>query len=284
MVRERIADDIYIFTSRLYAQVTAGAILTKDGVVLIDTLFFPEETKAIKKFLEERLNLPVRYLINTHYHADHTQGSYLFPEARVISHASCRQLLDTIGREGLEQAQQNMPELAEVFIVLPDLFFSDGALSLTVGGKTIQLIYMPGHSEDTIGVLVENNQILFAADNMMPVPTFFDGSYTDLVNSLNLILELAPESIVQGHGEVILRGEVEAVVQSNLDYLTVIHEAVSDIITSGKPVSALQKIDIESCGKSRIPLNGLVSDLHYANLEHLYNSLTTGAVLTAPAS
>ena len=55
MVRERIADDIYVFTSRLYAQVTAGAIITKEGVILIDTLYFPEETWAIKEFLEDRL-------------------------------------------------------------------------------------------------------------------------------------------------------------------------------------------------------------------------------------
>ncbi|MCZ7669582.1 MAG: hypothetical protein M5U34_21600 [Chloroflexi bacterium] len=50
MVRERIADDIYVFTSKLYAQVTAGAVLTKEGVVLIDTLYYPEESKAIRDF------------------------------------------------------------------------------------------------------------------------------------------------------------------------------------------------------------------------------------------
>ena len=105
MVRERIADDIYVFTSQSYAQVTAGAILTKDGVILIDTLYFPEETKAIKEFLEERQGLKIRYVINTHYHADHTQGTYLFPEAQIVSHAMCRQLLDSSGRSGLADAQ-----------------------------------------------------------------------------------------------------------------------------------------------------------------------------------
>ena len=114
MVRERIADDIYVFTSQQYAQVTAGAILTKDGVILIDTLYFPEETKAIKEFLEERQGLKIRYVINTHYHADHTQGTYLFPEAQIVSHAMCRQLLDSLGRKGLSDAQAQMSELEEV--------------------------------------------------------------------------------------------------------------------------------------------------------------------------
>ena len=110
MIRERIADDIYVFTSNRYAQVTAGAVLTKDGVVLIDTLFYPDESRAIRDFLQDRLGQRVRYVINTHYHADHTTGTCLYPQATVISHALCRDLLDDIGRSGLEQMKQQYPE------------------------------------------------------------------------------------------------------------------------------------------------------------------------------
>ena len=273
MVRERIADDIYVFTSRLYAQVTAGAIITKEGVILIDTLYFPEETWAIKEFLEDRLGHKIRYVINTHYHADHTQGSCLFPKARIISHAMCRNLLNTVGREGLAEAQSSSPELENVRIILPDLFFDQGEMALNFGGKNLRLMHMPGHSPDLIGVFITNNRILFASDNMMPVPTIFDGSYDDLTNSLNAMLALKPDTVVQGHGEVILRGEVEAVIQSNLDYLTTIKGKVNETIASGKPESSLDAIDIESCGKSRIPLNGLVTDLHLANLRKLYGEL-----------
>lgn len=273
MVRERIADDIYVFTSQLYAQVTAGAILTKDGVILIDTLYFPEETKAIKEFLEERQGLKIRYVINTHYHADHSQGTYLFPEAQIVSHALCRQLLDSAGRAGLAEAQAQMPELEEVEIILPELVFKEGVLNLYLGGKTLQLFHMPGHSLDLVGVYVTNNQILFASDNCMPVPTIFDGSHKALTASLKRMVELEPDTIVQGHGEVILRGEVNAVIQDDLDYLARIHDKVSKVLNKNQPIEALDKIGIESCGKSRIPLNGLVSDLHRANLYRLYEEL-----------
>lgn len=273
MVRERIADDIYVFTSQLYAQVTAGAILTKDGVILIDTLYYPEETKAIKEFLENRLGLKIRYVINTHYHADHTQGTYLFPEAKTVSYALCRQLLDSVGRVGLAEAQAQMPEFAEVQIILPEMVFSEGVLNLYLGGKTVQLHHMPGHCMDVAGVFVTNNRILFASDNSMPVPTFFDGNYQALVQSMHKMLELEPDTIVQGHGEVILRGEVQSIVQGDLDYLVKIKEMVSEVIEKGQPIETLDTIDIESCGKSRIPLNGLVSDLHHANLYRLYDEL-----------
>jgi cyclase len=273
MIRERIADDIYVFTSKQYAQVTAGAIITKEGVVLVDTLYYPEETLAIKEFLEERLGHTVKYVINTHYHADHSQGTYLFPHAQVISHRLCRELLDTVGREGLVDAQSQLPDLADVQIVLPDLVYEDGVMNLYVGGKTLSLHHFPGHSPDITAVYVTNDHILFAADNAMPVPTFFDGSYADLVKSLHAILKLEPDTVVRGHGEVILRGEVQAVIEHDLAYLTAVKTAVTQILERGKSTDALAKIDIEACGKSRIPLNGLVVDLHRANLNRLYKEL-----------
>jgi hypothetical protein len=115
---------------------------------------------------------------------------------------------------------------------------------------------------------------MFASDNMMPVPTIFDGSYSDLVHTLESIRELSLDSIVQGHGEVILRGEVQDLIDSDLAYLSKIKAAVEDIVEEGEPVAILEKVTIESCGKSRIPLNGFVADLHQANLRQLYQEMS----------
>lgn len=274
MVRERIADDIYVFTSSLYAQVTAGAIMTKEGVVLIDTLFFPEETKEIRDFLEGRLGLTIKYVINTHYHADHTQGTYLFPHAQVVSHRLCRELLDTVGREGLVEAQTQLPELEEVEIMLPDVVFDAGVMNLYIGGKTVQLHHFPGHSRDISAVFVVDERILFASDNAMPLPTIIDGGYEDLVTSMRAMLALNPDTVVRGHGEVMLRGEVVAEIEDDLRYLQEIKTAVMQVIEKGQSPDVLDNSSIEDFGKSRIPLNGLVVDLHRANLHLLYKELT----------
>jgi hypothetical protein len=133
MHRERISDDVYVFTSGLYAQVTASAIVTNDGVVVIDTLPFPNETRQVIEYIERRA--PVKYVIYTHYHADHTYGGYLFRNAQFIAHELCRELLITRGEAGLKLARAQNPSLADVQLRLPDIVFT-GEMTLRLGGKT----------------------------------------------------------------------------------------------------------------------------------------------------
>lgn len=274
MQRERVAEDIYIFTSELYARVTAGAVVTSAGAILIDTLPFPQETEEIKTFVEGRLQVPIRYVVQTHYHADHTNGTCFFPNATVVGHALCRKLLDTVGRLALEESQANVPELADLYVVLPDVVFDDGCLNLHLGKKTVKLIHSPGHSQDSVMVLVPEDRVLFAADTMMPVPFMPDGNVEDMINSLKVIKSMPVDNVVQGHGEVILRGEIKAVADSDIRYLKTIQKRVAKVLEQGDGIEALDEIGIESCGKSRIPLNGLVVDLHLANLRKLYREMS----------
>jgi len=287
MQRERVADDIYIFTSEQYAQVTASVILTDRGAVLIDTLMFPDETRAIKAYIEGRLHYPIRYVINSHYHADHTYGTYLFPEALVISHALCFDLLNTRGRVGLEQAQQATSEFSDVRLVLPQYVFFNGILNVNFGNKTLQMWHTPGHSPDSIVCLAREDRILFAADTLMPVPHFVDGDYDVFIDTLNRMQAFnraqssAVESIVQGHGEIVLKGEIDDKITGDLAYLKAVKQFVELARGKSNPEAYLDTISIEQCGKSRLPLNGSVRDLHRANLHALYRQLKARTVNTS---
>jgi len=273
MLRERVSEDVYVFTSELYAQVTAGAVLSADGAVVIDTLPFPSETLEIVDFIQNKLSTPIKYVINTHYHADHTYGTCFFKRAEVIAHSKCRDLLHSVGRKGLTDAKMESPELERVEIVLPDLIFENGNMDLHLGKKTLTLIHSPGHSPDSISVLVNEDRILFAGDMVMPLPYFVDGNIDDMTRSLQVIPSMGLENIVQGHGEVILRGEIDEAIRSSLRYLDNVRKKVTRTAERGKRRDDLTDIDIESCGKSRIPLGGLVAKLHQGNVYALYDSL-----------
>lgn len=268
--RERVSDNVYVFQSELYAQVTAGVIVGSDWAVAIDTLSFPEETLEIRDFIEQELNVPVRYVINTHYHADHSWGNCYFPGALVISHELCRQFLEQRGIPSLEEARKQNSSFQKSKIVLPKMTFSEGQLNLKVDKKTLSLIPLPGHSSDGIGVLNVEDRILFASDVIMPIPYLVDGDIDEMINSMKQIRKMSLENIVQGHGEVILRGEVEDMIEDHLSYLSAIRKIVRQAGRRKFPADLLETIDVESCGKSRVLLGGLAEELHQRNLFALY--------------
>ena len=169
MQRERVSENIYWFQSETYAQVTAGVIAGPDWAVVVDTLM-PQETLAIRDFVEGKLNLSVRYVINTHHHADHCWGNSFFPNATVIGHQKCRQMLLDRTPEALEIASQENPLYKQLKIIPPQITFDKGAYTLQVGKKHLKCFSTPGHSIDGISVLVEEDRILFAGDAFMPLP------------------------------------------------------------------------------------------------------------------
>lgn len=273
MQRERISDNVYWFQSEVYAQVTAGAITGPQWAVLIDTLALPEETLALRSYIEEELTVPVRYIINTHYHADHSWGNCFFPGATILAHSQMRQIMVEKGQASLESARRHNASFRQVKLALPHLTFSNGTLTLRVGKKNLILMHSPGHSPDGISVLVEEDRVLFAGDAFLPVPYFVDGNIDQLTNTIKNIGKMGLENIVQGHGDIILRGEIEDSVKENLAYLANLRKAVKAAVRKRNPVEALAQIDIESCGKSRILLGGLAEDLHRRNVRFLYKQI-----------
>ena len=271
MHQERVSTDVHIFTSELYAQVTAGLIVTPEGCILIDTLPFPVETADILRATAQSCAKGIKHIIFTHHHADHTYGAYLLPQAEIVSYAQTRDLLIERAIPTLERDKAQTPELADVQIMLPGVVFSEGELVLHLGGKTIRLIHSPGHTPDSIVAYVEEDKVLFAADTVMPIPVIVDGDLEDMIESLQKLHALQVENMVQGHGEVILRGEVPLAIDRSIKYLRTIEKLVKKTIARGQPRASLQEMNIEDCGLSRIPLNGLVQQLHIANLLTLYD-------------
>lgn len=271
--RERVSDNVFSFQSDVYAQVNAGAVIGPNWAVVIDTLAMPEETLAIRDFIEQELSVPVRYVINTHYHADHAWGTYFFPGSTVIGHTLCRRWLAERGVESLESTRKQSQVFRNVKIVLPHITFDNGELNLRVGKKNLTLIPLPGHSADNVAVLVEEDRVLFSGDTCMPLPYIVDGNIDDLVASLKKVSKLGLENIIQGHGDIILRGEIDGYIKENLNYLSQIRKAVRKANRRKYPMDILEEVTIESCGKSRVLIGGLSEQLHRRNLIALYKQL-----------
>jgi len=271
--RERIADSVYSFQSDIYAQVMAGAVIGTEWAVVIDTLALPEETRAIRDFIEQEINLPIRYVINTHSHADHAWGNYFFPDAVILAHNLCRENLDTRGRRSLEQIRSSNPTFKSARIVLPNMTFDGGEIQLQAGKKSLRIMPLPGPSPDNIGVLVEEDRVLFAGDAVMPLPYIVGGDIDQTIDTLKNITRMGLENIVQGHGDIVLRGEIELFARDNIAYLNNIRKVVRRSSRRKFPREILDNSNVEDCGKSRVLIGGLAQELHHNNLIALFQQI-----------
>jgi glyoxylase-like metal-dependent hydrolase (beta-lactamase superfamily II) len=280
MRRERISENIHSFISDEYAEVTASVILADGDTILVDTLPFPHETRQIRQFLAEAGRDGVTYVVNTHHHSDHVYGNWLFPEATVISHRDCRRALERDGADGLTRARLTTPALAEVRLRLPDVTFSE-EMALHCADMTLELLCLPGHTPDSCGVYVVEERILLAGDTVTTVPLVAWGDVDDLVASLRSLKELPIDAIVQGHGEVILRGEVQTKLDAGIRYLEDISQSVRQKVQQGSPEEDLEDIGLGSyVEEPMIVLQGLGCELHRMNLLKLYRSLKAEATQT----
>jgi cyclase len=179
----------------------------------------------------------------------------------------------TKSKSALAEAGEVNPLFKEIEIVPPQITFSSGEIYLRVGKKQICIFPTPGHSEDGISVLIEDDRILFTGDAFMPIPFVVGGDFDVLLDTLKTIGSMSLENIIQGHGDIILRGEIEEAVKINTNYLHFIHKLAKTAMRRRSPIEFLQAQNVEAGGKSRVLLGGLAQDLHQRNLFSLYREM-----------
>ena len=194
-----------------------GYVVTRDGVVVIDTPQLP--THAVRMRRDAERHGPIRYLINTEHHIDHIFGNYFFRGAGlVVAHEEVyRQfmvvtpLINPYAYAG-EAIPTDDPDGASLF---PDeeTYFKDpnkptvtftGDLTLRVGDHTFHLLSTPGHTQGQIAVYIPEERVAFVGD------TIFNGCQTWIyeadpdawLKALKRIGSLEIDYIVPGHGPV----------------------------------------------------------------------------------
>jgi hypothetical protein len=108
----------------------------------------------------------------------------------------------------------------------------------------------------------------------MPLPYVVDGNIDENMAAIKHMGKMGLENIVQGHGDIILRGEIDAAVKENLNYLGAIKRSVRAISKRKNAADLLDEINIEDCGKSRVYLGGLAQTLHERNLRALLQQMS----------
>jgi len=231
----KVAGNVYVLTG---SGGNIGATVGEDGIAIVDDQFAPLAPK-IQAALRALSPAPVRFVINTHWHFDHTGGNAQFAEtAAILAHANVRKRLLSGGKTvGMEIPPA--PHKA-----LPVVTFEQG-LSLWWNGEEIRAIHPGlGHTDgDTVLWFMKSNVVHMGDDYFATGYPFVDlasgGSVVKLVESIDVILGQIPQDakVIPGHGPV-------SDVAGLRKYRAMIDGAVGAVRkarASGKTVEQMQK-------------------------------------------
>jgi cyclase len=152
---------------------------------------------------------PVRTLVNTHHHGDHTHGNYLFGDATIVAHERCRAEILAEGPPGTSKLVNSGTwtdvEWGEIATAPPFLTFTD-RVNLYVDDLKCEVIHVgtPAHSTNDSIVWIPERRVLFAGDLLFNggTPFLLAGSVTGALVAVPALRDLGAETIVPGHGPV----------------------------------------------------------------------------------
>ncbi len=211
----RIADGVYSYVDAKNPSpatsfgANAGIIIGKDGVVVVDTLTSAKEAQRFIKDIRSITDKPIKYVVNTHHHLDHSLGNSEFVKlgAVVIAQENSRREAQKDADTIIKRAQNygfTAEALEGTTVVLPTLTFTD-KMSIELGDRTVELIYPgPSHTNGSSVVLIPDVKVLFAGDALFTNfhPNMRDADVDSWIKTLDKISALDIQKIIPGHGPV----------------------------------------------------------------------------------
>jgi glyoxylase-like metal-dependent hydrolase (beta-lactamase superfamily II) len=187
-------------------------VLGDGEALVVDTRSGPGEAGELLADLRGLTRLPCRQVVNTHAHFDHCFGNATLRPAAIWGHHRCVEGLRARGEEQRQAAMRSLPklggELAAARIDPPDRAVADAGAALLVGGRPVELRFCGrGHTDNDLVVLVPDAGVAFAGDLVEEgaPPSYGDAFPLAWPATVGRLLDLAPATVVPGHGDVVGR-------------------------------------------------------------------------------
>ena len=191
---EQVKDGLYSISG---SGGNVGIRVTIEGVILIDDKF-PRNFAEIQELVSQVSDQPVRYVLNTHHHGDHSGGNIEYINiSEIIAHQNAR--------DNMVRGNQDAP---------PRLVFTDQT-AVYLGGVEVRAFYMGrGHTNGDAVIYFPDLQTVHGGDLLHTIAPFIDyangGSSKGWVSTMNNILSLDFDTAIPGHGDVMNRNDVVA--------------------------------------------------------------------------
>ncbi|MGE5288081.1 MAG: MBL fold metallo-hydrolase [Micromonosporaceae bacterium] len=222
-----------------------GFLVGPQGVISIDACSTERRTRAYQQAIASVTAAPVRTVINTHHHGDHTFGNCLFPGASIIAHERARAEAIAFGPARELPFWEN-PDWGELTLDPPFVTFTD-EIAVHAGDLRAQVRHVgtAAHTTNDSVVWIPDRSVLFCGDLIFHggTPFLLMGSVAGAVEVLEQVVRpLGAQTIVPGHGPVFSgQGPIDA----TLDYLRFVLGVAADAVAAGlSPLAAARDTDL----------------------------------------
>ena len=208
------------------AAANAGVIVGDDGVVVVDTFASAAAATQLLAEIRRLTKLPVKFVVNTHYHMDHVAGNKVFADAGalLVAHYAVRgwihpENLKFFGKDAKPEQK------AMVDALMPPVAGYAQGLDLFLGARAVHVRHFPGHTGGDSVVFVPDAKVAFAGDLFwrQTSPNTIDASSKSWIATLDMLAKDADYTFIPGHGDV---GTAKDVVAFR-DYLATLQKLVA---------------------------------------------------------
>ena len=212
-----------------------GFLTGPQGVISIDACSTERRTRAYQAAIAAVTPAPVRTVLNTHHHGDHTFGNCLFPGAAIVAHERARQEAIAFGPPR-DLAFWDGPDWGDLSLDPPFVTFTD-QIAVHAGDLRADVRYVgtAAHTTNDSIVWIPDRSVLFCGDLIFNggTPFLLMGSVTGAVNVLEQVLRpLGAQTIVPGHGPVF---HDDGPIDATLDYLRFVLDVAAQAVAAGVP-------------------------------------------------
>jgi len=239
----KVAGNVYMLEG---AGGNIGASVGEDGIVVVDDQYAPLADR-IQAALKGITDKPVRFIINTHYHEDHTGGNaYFQKQAPIIAHDNVRRRLESGGGAG-NGGSVHMDFKPAAKEALPIITF-DHDVTVHLNGGDIRALYIPaGHTDGDSVIFFPKSNVVHMGDDFVTYGfPFIDvdsgGSIDGMIDGVEKVIGQIPADakIIPGHGPISSVNDVRAY----LEMLKGTRDVVANAIKDGKTLDQMKKANL----------------------------------------
>jgi glyoxylase-like metal-dependent hydrolase (beta-lactamase superfamily II) len=220
---------------------SGGFIIGERGVLVVESMINSRLAGQLLSHIRRVTDKPIRYVVNTSYHGDHSYGNYIMPDAAlIVQHERTREYIAESFSDDVAFMIQNFGArrgMEEVIPRSPDIIVGGtDDLVIDLGGKTVEIKYFGfAQTDGDIFVWLPTEQVFFTGNPVIAeppsIPWLLDGRHAESLETMKAIRAFLPEdaTVVPGHGRPVRPSDLDF----TIEYLEALDASVREAIAEG---------------------------------------------------